>query len=216
MDETGSIPMQITIFGASGKVGQLVTRRALEGGHRVQAFVHTRDPFTPSDRLTVLRGDVADTEAVSEALAGSQRVISTLGSWGPGPSDVLTIGMRSIIPAMQQLSIARLVSLTGAGGRWRGDTGGLRLRTNRMALSVMARSALRDGETHLDLLAASDLDWTCVRAPTIRSTGESQYRLSATVPSLLGSIPAPAVAHCLLDLVEQSTFSRQAPGIHRR
>jgi hypothetical protein len=123
--------------------------------------------------------------------------------------------MRSIIPAMQQLGISRLATLTGAGGKWRGDTGGLRLQTNRIALMLMARSALRDGETHLDMLASSQLDWTCVRAPAIRSSGESVYRLSATVPSLIGSIPGPAVARCLLDLIERPTFLRQAPGIHR-
>jgi putative NADH-flavin reductase len=215
MDVTSSNPIKITIFGASGKVGQLVTRRALDGGHQVRAFVRSRDPFTPSDRLTVLHGDVADELAVSDALAGSQAVISTLGSWGPGPKDVLTIGMQSIIPAMQQLDLSRLVSLTGAGGKWRGDTGGLRLRTNRLALTLMARSALRDGEAHLDMLDSSELDWTCVRAPKIRSTGQSEYRLSLTVPSLIGSIPGPAVARCLLDLAERHTFLRQAPGIHR-
>jgi putative NADH-flavin reductase len=71
--------MQITIFAASGKFGQLVTRRALAANHHVRAFVHSRDPFELSDQLTVLHGDVSDKEAASQALIGSQAVISTLG-----------------------------------------------------------------------------------------------------------------------------------------
>jgi hypothetical protein len=97
---------------------------------------------------------------------------------------------------MQEQGLSRLVSLTSAGVTWPGDSGGLRLRTNRIALALMERSALSDADAHLQLRAASVLDWTCVRAPGIRLTGKSSYRLSLAVPTFLGSMPGPAVARC--------------------
>ena len=37
--------MNITVFGANGRVGKLVVRRALRQGRQVQAFVRTNSPF---------------------------------------------------------------------------------------------------------------------------------------------------------------------------
>jgi hypothetical protein len=93
---------------------------------------------------------------------------------------------------MQEQGLSRLVSLTSAGVTWPGDSGGLRLRTNRITLALMERSALSDADAHLQLRAASGLDWTCVRAPGMRPTGKSRYRLSLAVPTFLGSMPGPA------------------------
>ena len=161
------------------------------------------------------QGEVADTAAVHAALAGSDAVISTLGGWGKTSSDVLATGMTTIIPAMQALHLTRIVTLTGAGARWAGDRSSLRLAVNRAALTMMKAPALRDAEKHLDILARSSLDWTSVRAPGISAEGPDGYRLDTKLPSLLTTIPGPAVARSLIDLAERPEFHRQAPGIHR-
>ena len=74
--------MQITIFGANGKVGSLVVEMALQKGLHVVAFSHGKSLFTPSDNLRIVQGDVYNAADVSSALSGSDVVVSTLGSWG--------------------------------------------------------------------------------------------------------------------------------------
>lgn len=206
--------MNITVFGASGKVGRRVVARALDNGHRVVANVHSRNPFTEREGLTVRVGDVTDAGTIDDALENADTVISTLGTFGKGGTDVLTEGMRAIIPAMQRRGLKRIVTLTGAGAAWRGDRRGATLTVNRIALRLMEAGALRDAEAHLALLADSPLEWTTVRAPGIRAEGADGYRLSPGVPSLLTGVNAPAVAHSLVDLVEHPDYIRQAPGIH--
>ena len=211
--ERGTV--RVTVFGASGKVGRLVVWEILRRGHRVHAFVHSRNPFEDQEEVTVVKGEVADTGAVHAALADSDAVISTLGGWGKTSSDVLATGMTTIISAMQAQHLTRIVTLTGAGARWAGDRSSLRLAVNRAALTMMKAPALRDAEKHLDILTRSSLDWTSVRAPGISAEGPDGYRLDTKLPSLLTTIPGPAAAKSLIDLAEQPEFHRQAPGIHR-
>lgn len=72
--------MNITVFGANGRVGTLVVRRALDQGHRVQAFVHSRDPFDQHPQLTVRAGDVTDAAAVRGAVEAPR---TPSPSWPP-------------------------------------------------------------------------------------------------------------------------------------
>lgn len=208
--------MNIVVFGSSGKVGRLVVQTALERKHGVRAFVRSHNPFTGSDGLEIVHGDIADVAAVDQALHGMDAAISTLGGWGKGDGGVLQTGMRVLIPAMGRVGISRIVTITGAGAHWAGDTMTLQLRLNRMILGLISRAVLPDGEAHLEELAASGLEWTTVRAPTITPSGSDVYRLEPRVPSLMATIPGPAVARCMVELVERPAYSRQAPGIHRK
>ncbi len=72
--------MKLVIFGANGKTGRILTRRAVDEGHEVTAF--TRHPGTfpvSGDRLVVVGGDVLDSKAVDAAVAGHDAVLSSLG-----------------------------------------------------------------------------------------------------------------------------------------
>lgn len=219
------------MFGASGKVGREVVAVALTRGHEVVAFVHRHNPFADEAGeawLRVITGDVSDPAAVSGAIAGSEAVISCLGSWGTKDKNVVSTGMRTIIPAMERAGVRRLVTVTGAGAQWSGDRPGLVERAGHCLLGLAAAKILRDGEEHLRLLAASSLDWTAVRSPVMRSAGPTGYRLTRRPPWPLATIPRAAVARCLVDLagqaaqveeadlVAQGNYRQQAPFIRRR
>lgn len=95
----------------------------------------------------ISHGDIADVATVDQALHGMDAAISTLGGWANGDSGVLQAGMRVLIPAMRRAGISRIVTLTGAGAQWAGDSMTLELRLNRMILGLMQRAVLADGET---------------------------------------------------------------------
>ncbi|SDS98403.1 NAD(P)H-binding [Friedmanniella luteola] len=208
--------MNITVFGANGNVGTLVVRRALDQGHQVHAFVHSRDPFDPHPQLHVSAGDVADGDAVNSAVTGADAVISTLGAFRRGTGAVLTPGLRTITAAMEQHSCDRLVILTGAGIRRPAHRNTPRTHLNRLVLTVMDRTAVADAETALAIVAATTVNWTAVCAPTITPNGPDLYQLTDRMPSLLSNVPGPAVAASLVDLATHPTTEGPVVGIHTR
>lgn len=205
--------MNITVFGANGTVGRLVVRHALEQGHQVHAFVHSHDPFAPHPRLAVSAGDVGDGDAVDAALVGADAAVSTLGAFRRGTGPVLTPGLTTISAAMRRRGCDRLVVLTGAGVRRPHHRGSTRARLNRLVLTLMDRSAVADAEEALDVVAATELDWTAVCAPTISAAGPAGYRLIEQMPSLLSKVPGPAVAAGLVDLAVQPGSAGPVLGI---
>src|ERR1700679_2374152 len=109
--------MRLTVFGATGGIGSEVVRQGLAAGHEVVAVV--RDPA----RLTVPAGaglgvvtaDVMDPAQIGPAVKGSDAVVSALGPRKDGPPAVLTDGVRSILTAMADTGVRRLVAVSASG-----------------------------------------------------------------------------------------------------
>lgn len=203
----------ITIFGASGKVGRLVVSDALARGYSVTAFVHTHSDFDTHPALTVIQGDVHSKSDIENALAHSTAVISTLGSWSTKQKDILTAAMSNIIPTMEAGNPKRIVSLTGADARARGDDKSLVHHFSHTVIRMMNGKILEDGENHIKLLENSSLDWTVIRAPIMNSRDSRVYMLSHKRPRPWNTVPRKAVAEALLNQLEKNSLSQQAPFI---
>jgi len=204
--------MQITIFGASGKVGSLVVEEALRRGFSVIAFVHSHDMFVPSNKLRVVKGDIYNEADVQDAIKGSAAVVSCLGSWGTKHRNVLASAMRAIIPAMEHQKIGRIVTLTGSGAAAPSAKPGVAHSALLKLLTPFpAGKVFRDGEEHMKLLAASNLGWTTLRSPIMTSGNKTKYRLTLKSGSL--TIPRAAVATALLDQLDNKDYLHQTPII---
>jgi putative NADH-flavin reductase len=208
--------MDVTVFGASGKVGQQVVKLLLEEGHSVCVFIHRSNPFAGTAGVLTVQGDITKVTDIKAALEGSQAVICTLGSWHAKTKDVVTTGMRHILPVMAELGIERIVTLTGAGALWEQDKPRLLDRLSHAALKIGASKILQDGEDHLRLLAASSLDWTCIRSPIMTRQDTAHYRLGLALAMPWITIPRRAVSRCLVDQLNDRQYSRQAPVIRRK
>lgn len=205
----------ITVFGANGRVGRLVVADLLERGHIVTAFVHSAGDMTSTDQLRVVRGDIYDAESVEKAIAGADAVISALGSWGTPGKDILSKGMSHIIPAMQAHGVKRIISLTGAEARTRGDHRGLIHRAAHLAASLLAGKILRDGESHIAQLETSTLNWTVIRSPIMNENGSTRYTLTLKRPYPWQTIHRQAVADAMVQQLNDSHFSNRSPFITR-
>jgi putative NADH-flavin reductase len=108
--------MRLTIFGATGATGSCLVEQALAAGDEVTAVV--RDPARltkPSgEGLSIVTADAMDPAAIAPAIAGSDAVLSVIGSPARGPTSVLTDSAHSIINAMQSADVRRLVTITGS------------------------------------------------------------------------------------------------------
>jgi putative NADH-flavin reductase len=91
--------MKVTIFGATGATGLLMTRKALDDGHEVTVYARNPDKLTiRHDRLVIVKGDLANHVAIAEAIAGRDAVISVLGPTLKSAGHPVTDGMKVIIP----------------------------------------------------------------------------------------------------------------------
>jgi putative NADH-flavin reductase len=209
--------MKIVVFGANGRVGSLAVAELLKRGYKVKAFVHSGSNFKDNKNLEVTKGDIYSKDDVAKAIKGADVVISALGSWGTPKKDILTSGMKNIIPAMQQNKIKRIVSLTGSDAKAPGDAENLLHRASHLALSVIASKILRDGENHIELLNQSGLDWSVVRSPVMNDRGNaSKSELNLKRPKPWATINRKSVALAMVDLIEPTKHLRQAPYISRK
>ncbi|WP_327040154.1 NAD(P)H-binding protein [Micromonospora ureilytica] len=160
--------MRITVFGANGPTGRLLTGQALAAGHQVTAVTRQPDSFPlHHDCLEVVGADVLDPMAVDAAVAERDAVMSTLGvPAGKKPISTYSRGVTNILAAMDRHRVCRLavVSSTGVAPHSYSDGGFL---FNRVLLPYVTRvlgKTLYDDMRRMEaLVRASDLDWTIVR-----------------------------------------------------
>ena len=160
--------MRITVFGANGPTGRLLTGQALAAGHEVAAVTRQPDSFPlHHDRLEIVGADVLDPGAVDTAVAGRDAVLSTLGvPAGKEPISTYSRGVANIVAAMERHRVRRLavVSSSGVDPHPYSDGGFL---FNRVLLPYVTRVAgktLYDDMRRMEsLIRSTDLDWTIVR-----------------------------------------------------
>jgi putative NADH-flavin reductase len=206
--------MKVIIFGASGKIGQQLTKEMLARGHTVTAFVYGPDPFDTLPRLKVIQGDIHNKDDVTAALKNQDAVLSALGSWGTQTKDILSSAMKHIIPLMEKQKIKRIVSLTGADARDLGDRPNIVQKCTHWFFGIIAKPIMSDGEEHIRLLRSSQLDWCVVRSPVMRDTGSfGKYSLSPRLPMPWASIHRKDVVTAMATLVENRSYVKQSPII---
>lgn len=208
--------MNIAVFGASGNVGKRVTRLLLDQGHTVTALTHRSMNLPAHPALKVVQGDVHNQADVEAALVGADLVISTLGSWGTKQKDILTAAMSNIVSIMESQGITRVVSLTGAGVLLPSDSVAWYDRLNVALLAIVAPKILHDGENHLKILAASQLDWTVLRSPVMTNRTAHGYSLQSRPPLPWQTVSRDNVAQAIVNLIDSTEYAQIAPFITNR
>jgi putative NADH-flavin reductase len=176
--------MRITLFGANGGTGRLLTRQALDAGHTVVAVTRRPGEFPVSHpRLVVAEADAYDREAVGSAIAGADAVLSTLGV--PYTRKAITIyseGIAGIVAGMQRHGVKRVVVVSSAATDPRRHAQGGFLLNNviqPLVTATIGRTTYVDMRRMEAYLRATDLDWTVMRPSGLfDADGVSAYRLT--------------------------------------
>lgn len=208
--------MKISLFGATGKVGQHLVDQALERGDEVTAFVRDPSKLTTQQhkRLKVVQGDVLDPKDVEQAVAGTDAVLSTIGHTKTSSKDVLAEGIKNIIAAMNKHGVRRLVSLTGAGVRDPKDEPKLVDRIIGWLLKLLQKELLEDAIEQARMVKESHLDWVIVRAPVL-TEGEKkgEYRIGYVGKESGTTLSRADVADFMLKQTTDDTYLHQAPMV---
>ncbi|SCL56098.1 Putative NADH-flavin reductase [Micromonospora eburnea] len=154
------------MFGASGGTGRLLTAQAAAAGHQVVAVVRDPARVTAAD-VTVARADIMDPATFTAAIRGCDAVVSLLGP-GPvrGETTLRSRGTRSIVTAMRDAGVRRLVVVTAAGHTTDGD-GPLTRFVLKPVLGALLRESFADMRRAEEVVRHSGLDATVVRPPRL-------------------------------------------------
>lgn len=195
--------MNIAVFGATGKTGLEIVKQALDGGHKVTAFV--RDPAglaIENKKLTVVTGDVFDEASVAQAIKGQDAAVCALGAGSDlKKTTVRASGTINIINGMKQNNVKRLLVVTamGVGESW--DTLSM---VNKFFFAVLLKSSRDDHEAQEAAVKKSGLDWTIIRPSGLVDTARTGiYDAGENIPAKTSKIARADVADLILKELEQ-------------
>ncbi len=206
--------MKITLFGATGRTGKYVLKRALEAGHEVTALVRSPDKLdTPNPKLTVIQGDARDAEAVSRAIAGAGAVVSTLGPVRGGPMDVMTRAAENIVTGMRQHGVNRLIFTTGAGVPAPQDRPTFMSKFMGFLVRTLSRDVYEDSLHGAEIVTQSGLDWTIVRGPMLKDAPfDGNYQLGYVGDGMNRTLSRGNFADCILSQLQDETYLHKIPA----
>ncbi|ALE07085.1 epimerase [Arthrobacter sp. ERGS1:01] len=210
--------MRLTVFGASGGVGQEIVRHALTGGHDVTAVVRDRSrlPVT-GERLEIVEVATLDNpEELEDAVAGRDAVLSAVGPRSRKLAGSTAPVTRTIREAMELAGVRRLlvVSASPLGPVPEGQP--FLLRT---VITPIIEQIFKENYVDLRLmeadLAASGLDWTAVRPPQLLNTPTTGVYRTAIDANLRGGrkISRGDVAHAMLAMVGDKASFGHGVGV---
>jgi uncharacterized protein YbjT (DUF2867 family) len=154
--------MNVIVFGATGTVGRLAVRSLLEAGHTVTAFARSPQKLNLSDpKLRLVAGDAMTLSDVTDAVAGHEAVLVTLGAGMSRTSKIRWQGTMNVIKAMQIHGVRRLIAQSTLGARDSWPT--LNFWWKHVMFGALLAPVFRDHELQEHLVEASGLDWTIVR-----------------------------------------------------
>ncbi|MFD5625998.1 NAD(P)-dependent oxidoreductase [Streptomyces sp. NPDC127072] len=208
--------MKLTVFGATGGIGQEIVRQALDSGHRVTAVV--RDPArltVTGAGLEVVRADLTDPRSLRPAVAGRDAVLSGLGARGRKDAGVAARLTRVVLAAMEAESVRRLLVVSAAPVGPDAEGAALVDRAMRTVISGLLKGVYADLREMEAELGRSSTDWTAVRPPRLQDKP-----LTGSYRTVVGGFPLGGrfvgradVAHAMLAMTDDPGTVKQGVGV---
>ncbi|MFT5573874.1 MAG: putative NADH-flavin reductase [Cryomorphaceae bacterium] len=200
-------PLNILIFGGSSGIGLETTRLALERGHNVTSITRRPERMPIEHKnLANLKGDITKPETYSQQFNGQNIIISSIGLGSREPTTVYSGGMQSVLQAMQEAEVQRVISITGIGAGDSKGHGGFFY--DRILNPLMLKEDYKDKTRQEQILRNSSAKWTIVRPGFLTNEqSEQTYRVIQDMQGFTsGDVARADVAHFLTALAEQGSY----------
>jgi len=199
--------MKISIFGASGATGLLLTERCLAAGHEVAVLLRAPDTFPFRDRVRVVEGSIFDAGAIRRTVEGSGVVFSTLGARSWKKEDVLERAIPLIVTTMRAVRVSRLIVLGSAGAlddSLKKQPAYRRWIVKNIVYKTFLKWPVASQVAQWKTLAASGLDFTMVMPPMLTNgPARGNYRVDGQALPRNGSrISRADVADFMMQQIE--------------
>lgn len=196
---------KIAIIGATGRAGSQLLEEALRRGHSVIAIARHASKIGHREHVVTKDVDVNDAQALQEAVAGSDVVLSA--------AHFSTLPVEAIIEPVKKAGVKRLLFVGGAGSLLLPD--GTKVIDSEGFPDEYKPEATAGGQYLETLRKEQDLDWTFLSPSAEFVEGErtGKFRLGKD-HLLIGAdgkswITFADFAIALLDEVEHPAHSRQ-------
>lgn len=158
--------MKLAIFGATGRVGGEILKRALADGHHVKALVRS-EKLETHPNLEIILGDIRNAEDIEKTIAETTVVFSAVGT---DRTTTLSEAAPLIVKSMESHHIKRVITIGTAGILDSRLSPGL-LRYEGGDSKRKLTFAAEEHEAVYRLFEKTELEWTIV-CPTYLPDGE--------------------------------------------
>jgi len=214
--------VNITIFGASGKIGTILTNLALDNGETVTAYVRNPEKIERiHERLHIVTGDLKNQSQIEKAIESADVVMSTLGPSLKRSENkkgtFIADGHELIIKAMDKLNKKRFITLATPSIHAKED----RIHIATVFPGPIARlfltGAYKDIVKFGSMVEKSDLDWTIVRmiVPNNKHNGR-KYGISIGDRPAKISVSRENVAAFMYDVAINHLYVGKMPIVFDR
>ena len=211
--------MKLVIFGATGFSGQAIMKLALSKGIQVTVLVRNKSAISiQNENLTVIQGNVLDSNDVKKALEHQDAVIQCLGVGGKGngkPTTFISDATKVIVEEMEKQQIKRLIALSNVGA---GNS--LAFQPwffTKIILPYFMKwlKVIIDDKNRMEpIIMNSELDWTIVRCPNIvDKTLKGNIHATLDGKGLKLAVTLGDMAEFMINQLTDNAYSRQAPSI---
>lgn len=211
--------MKVTIFGASGFSGQGILAEAIKQGHEVTILVRdTSKVHFKHKNLTIVEGNVLDSQIVASVLQHQEAVIQCLGVGGKGdgkPTTFISDATKVIVDQMEKQNIKRLIAMSNVGA---GNSVAFQpWFFNKIILPYFMKwlKVIIDDKNRMEpIIMNSNLDWTIVRCPNIVDK-PAKGTCNATLDGkgLKLSVTLSDLSKFIVENLKQVQFNKQAPSV---
>ncbi len=204
----------ISILGADCPIGRQIIEISLRCGYEVQALTQTALEPSPDKDLRVLQSESFDERHIQTVVRGSTCVINlcNMGGCRAAQGGMSSVSISQVaLHAMQQSRTPRYLLVTHPGVRFPSDhklaVDGF---TSRYVWPIVHRQRARELQEEANLVMKTDLNWTIVRCPKIKTVATmGSIRVNRNKP--MGRFVATdRLARYLVHLKDSDTYNRQA------
>ncbi|MET9516151.1 NAD(P)H-binding protein [Streptomyces sp. NPDC002994] len=210
--------MKITVFGATGGIGQEIVKQALAARHEVTAVVRDPARFKVTGRglevFTAQLGD-GDAGALRPAVAGRDAVFSGLGARARKDAGIAATLTRPVLRAMEAEGTRRLLAVSAAPLGPAPEGQPVVDRISLAVISAVLKDIYADLRVMEEELARSATDWTSVRPPRLLDRP-----LTGTYRMVVGGSPRSGrtigradVAHAMLAMLDDPATVKRGVGV---
>jgi putative NADH-flavin reductase len=205
--------MKLLIIGATRGIGRRLVELALDEGHTVTALVRNPEHLTVrQERLSVIKGDIRDKEAVNRAVKDQEAVCICIGiNPTRKPVTVFSEGAKTVIEALTHSDANQLICVTGIGAGDSKNHGGFFY--DRIINPLLLKTIYEDKERQEALVRNSNLEWVIVR-PGFLTNGPltGKYRVLVDLEGVrAGKISRADVAHFILNEIKDKAYQLKTP-----
>lgn len=209
--------MTITVFGASGAIGRLLIKQALDKGLNVRAFVRNPSKFDLTHQnLVVIQGELRDFDKIRQAVSGVDAVISTLGPPLKRTYKDFSIleGHKNIVKSMEHENIKRFITIATPSVKSTEDKPALITKMPSIMARLFFPSAYKEIVQVGLVVQASQLDWTIVRfiAPN-NKIQSGKIKVSYGDTKLGFGISRADIADFVVNQIQEKQYIRSMPII---